>query len=106
MKMQELLRGGLQTDVIQYSQLEVALTDMQISFRLHNRFRQLALLVIARTTPVTELQGLHELFQALDVDSSGSLTMEELRQGLRTIDKQVRRSCKTKCTPVRHSMSC
>lgn len=65
------------------------MSDMQQSFRLHNRFRQLAMLVIARATPVSELQGLRELFQALDVDNSGCLTLDELRRGLKRIDKEV-----------------
>ena len=73
------------------AQLEGALSDMQQSFRLRNRFRQLAMLVIARTTPVSELQGLRELFQRLDVDNSGLLSLEELRRGLRHMDSEVQR---------------
>ena len=83
------MQGGLQSEKIQLSQLEGALSDMQQSFRIHNRFRQLAMLVIARATPVSELQGLQELFQDLDVDNSGCLTLDELRRGLKTIDKEV-----------------
>lgn len=73
------------------SQLEGALSGMQQSFRRRNRFKQLAMLVIARTTPVTELQGLRELFQRLDVDNSGLLSLDELRRGLRVMDSEVRR---------------
>lgn len=70
-------------------QLEGALSDLQQSFRMRNRFKQLAMLVIARTTPVSELQGLQELFQRLDVDNSGLLSLEELRHGLRSMDGEV-----------------
>ena len=86
---QEVLRRGLQSETIHLSQLEEALTDMQFSFRMRNRFRQLAMLVIARTTPVSELQGLRELFERLDVDNSGWLSLEELRRGLEAIDGKV-----------------
>ena len=87
--MQEVLRRGLQSETIHLSQLEEALTEMQYSFRMRNRFRQLAMLVIARTTPVSELQGLRELFERLDVDNSGWLSLEELRRGLEAIDSEV-----------------
>ena len=86
---QEVLRRGLQSETIHLSQLEEALTEMQYSFRMRNRFRQLAMLVIARTTPVSELQGLRELFERLDVDNSGWLSLEELRRGLEKIDSEV-----------------
>lgn len=87
--MQDILRGGLQSEQIQLTQLESALSDMQVAFRVQNRFRQLAMLVIARATPDAELQGLRELFESLDVDNSGCLTMDELRRGLKTIDHEV-----------------
>ena len=87
--LQALLRGTLQNEEVMLAQLEGALSDMQQSFRLRNRFRQLAMLVIARTTPVSELQGLRELFQRLDVDNSGLLSLEELRRGLRHMDSEV-----------------
>ncbi len=74
------------------AQLEGALSDMQQSFRMRNRFKQLAMLVIARATPVSELQGLRELFQRLDVDNSGLLSLDELRRGLKKMDSEVRQS--------------
>lgn len=71
------------------AQLQGALSGLQQSFHMRNRFKQLAMLVIARTTPVSELQGLQELFQQLDVDNSGLLSLEELRRGLRRMDSKV-----------------
>ena len=86
---QELLRGSLKSESIRFSQLEDALSDMRRSFGVRNRFRQLALLVIARTTPSSELEGLQELFERLDVDNSGCLSLDELRRGLKAIDNEV-----------------
>lgn len=92
-KPQELLRGSLRQETLQLSHLEGALSDMQQDFRVRNRFRQLAMLVIARATPVAELAGLRELFESLDVDNSGQLSMEELRRGLKRMDSQVAVLC-------------
>lgn len=83
------MRGTLESEEVMLAQLEGALSDMQQSFRMRNRFKQLAMLVIARTTPVSELQGLRELFQRLDVDNSGLLSLEELRRGLKRMDSEV-----------------
>ena len=86
------MRGTLESEEVMLAQLEGALSDMQQSFRMRNRFKQLAMLVIARTTPVSELQGLRELFQRLDVDNSGLLSLEELRRGLKRMDSEVESS--------------
>lgn len=39
--------------------------------------------VVARKLPANELAGLREMFGSLDVDNSGTITVEELREGLR-----------------------
>lgn len=39
--------------------------------------------VIATSLSEEEIMGLKELFKAMDVDGSGSITYEELRNGLR-----------------------
>ena len=39
--------------------------------------------VIARNLPSNELQGIKEMFKAIDEDSSGCITVDELREGLR-----------------------
>lgn len=90
--MQALLQGSLQQSTVKLAQLEGALSGLQQSFRMRNRFKQLAMLVIARNTPVSELQGLRELFQKLDIDNSGCLTLDELRRGLKLMDSEV--SCR------------
>lgn len=42
-----------------------------------------ALQVIARSLPNTELQGIREMFKAIDSDGSGTITVEELKEGLK-----------------------
>jgi calcium-dependent protein kinase len=42
-----------------------------------------ALQVIARGLPSNELRGLREMFEALDEDGSGTISVDELREGLR-----------------------
>ena len=79
---QDLMLQGLDKQVIEFTQLESALSEMQFEYRQRNRFRQLALLVIARLMPKSELKGIEELFAKLDVDHDGHLTVNELRQGL------------------------
>ena len=39
--------------------------------------------VIAESMSPEEIQGLKEMFKAMDTDNSGSITFEELRDGLR-----------------------
>ncbi len=39
--------------------------------------------VIARSLPNQELQGIKEMFKAIDEDGSGCITVDELREGLR-----------------------
>eukprot|EP00798_Chlamydomonas_sp_ICE-L_P004948 gene4948-34724_t len=42
-----------------------------------------ALKVIARSLPPAELRGVREMFEAIDEDNSGTITVDELREGLR-----------------------
>ena len=86
---QDLMLQGLDKQVIEFTQLESALSEMQFEYRQRNRFRQLALLVIARLMPKSELKGIEELFAKLDIDHDGHLTVNELRQGLHSIDSEV-----------------
>ena len=39
--------------------------------------------VIARSLPTNEIQGIREMFKAIDEDGSGCITVNELREGLR-----------------------
>ena len=39
--------------------------------------------MIARSLPTNEIQGIREMFKAIDEDGSGCITVNELREGLR-----------------------
>lgn len=57
--------------------------------QVNSRFKRLVLLVIARAMPPGEQAGLKRLFERLDLDASGCLSLSELRAGLLYINKQV-----------------
>ncbi|KAK9857574.1 hypothetical protein WJX84_007746 [Apatococcus fuscideae] len=59
----------------------VILQRMRV-FANHNMFKKKALQVIASTMNAEEIAGLRSLFQALDADKNGSITVEELREGM------------------------
>ena len=56
------------------------LTRMR-AFMNMNNFKKGALKVIAMNLPANELRGMKEMFQAIDEDSSGTITVDELREG-------------------------
>mmetsp|Transcript_12291 Transcript_12291/g.22016 ORF Transcript_12291/g.22016 Transcript_12291/m.22016 type:complete len:507 (-) Transcript_12291:2527-4047(-) len=58
------------------------LTRMR-TFTKMNHLKKEALKVIARNLPAVELAGMKEMFQDMDKDGSGTITVDELRDGLR-----------------------
>lgn len=52
-------------------------------FAAMNRLKKEALKIIATSLPVEEIRGLREMFQAIDTDKSGTLTIDELREALK-----------------------
>ncbi|KAG2428086.1 hypothetical protein HYH02_014477 [Chlamydomonas schloesseri] len=58
------------------------LTRMR-QFTKMNMLKREALKVIARSLPHMELAGMREMFQEMDEDGSGTITVDELREGLR-----------------------
>lgn len=52
-------------------------------FAAMNKLKKEALKVIAGYLPADEIEGLKELFQSLDADRSGFITVQEMRDGLR-----------------------
>ncbi|KAG8060503.1 hypothetical protein GUJ93_ZPchr0002g24226 [Zizania palustris] len=52
-------------------------------FSAMNRLKKMALRVIAQSLSEEELAGLKEMFKAMDTDSSGAITFDELKEGLR-----------------------
>ncbi|KAL9270184.1 Calcium-dependent protein kinase 33-like protein [Drosera capensis] len=51
-------------------------------FRAMNKFKKLALKVIAENLPEDEIHGLKQMFANIDTDNSGTITYEELKYGL------------------------
>ena len=48
--------------------------------------------VIAERLSEEEIGGLKELFRKIDKDQSGSITFDELRNGLRRVDSKIKES--------------
>lgn len=51
-------------------------------FRAMNKFKKVALRVIAGCLSEEEIMGLKEMFRGMDTDNSGTITLEELKHGL------------------------
>ncbi|XP_022995040.1 calcium-dependent protein kinase 34-like [Cucurbita maxima] len=51
-------------------------------FRAMNKFKKVALRVIAGCLSEEEIMGLKQMFKNIDIDNSGTITLEELKQGL------------------------
>ncbi|KAL3850178.1 hypothetical protein ACJIZ3_012060 [Penstemon smallii] len=62
--------------------LDNAVLDRLKQFRAMNKFKKVALRVIAGCLSEEEIMGLKEMFKGMDTDNSGTITLEELKQGL------------------------
>ncbi|CAI9768609.1 unnamed protein product [Fraxinus pennsylvanica] len=62
--------------------LDTAVLDRLKQFRAMNKFKKAALRVIAGCLSEEEIMGLKEMFKGMDTDNSGTITLEELKQGL------------------------
>ncbi|KAM0953974.1 putative protein kinase CAMK-CDPK family [Dioscorea sansibarensis] len=62
--------------------LDNAVLNRLKQFRAMNKFKKAALRVIAGCLSEEEIRGLKEMFKNMDTDNSGSITLEELKQGL------------------------
>ncbi|KAE8682484.1 Calcium-dependent protein kinase 17 [Hibiscus syriacus] len=51
-------------------------------FKAMNNFKKVALRVIAGCLSEEEIMGLKEMFKGMDTDNNGTITLEELKQGL------------------------
>ncbi|OWM69134.1 hypothetical protein CDL15_Pgr025321 [Punica granatum] len=62
--------------------LDNAVLNRLKQFRAMNKFKKAALRVIAGCLSEEEIMGLKEMFRGMDTDNSGTITLEELKQGL------------------------
>ncbi|KAL2322367.1 hypothetical protein Fmac_026746 [Flemingia macrophylla] len=62
--------------------LDNAVLNRLKQFRAMNQFKKVALRVIAGCLSEEEIMGLKEMFREMDTDNSGTITIEELKQGL------------------------
>jgi calcium-dependent protein kinase len=63
--------------------LDNAVLSRLKQFSAANKLKKLALKVIAESLSEDEIIGLREMFKAMDTDNSGTITYEELREGLK-----------------------
>ncbi|CAN8258665.1 unnamed protein product [Cochlearia groenlandica] len=73
-----LREGGQASD----KPIDSAVLSRMKQFRAMNKLKKLALKVIAENINTEEIQGLKAMFANIDTDNSGSITYEELKEGL------------------------
>ncbi|KAH0733786.1 hypothetical protein KY285_009493 [Solanum tuberosum] len=62
--------------------LDNAVLNKLKNFSAMNKFKKVALRVIAGCLSEEEIMGLKQMFRGIDTDNSGTITLEELKQGL------------------------
>lgn len=63
--------------------LDSAVLSRLKQFSAMNKLKRMALRVIAENLSVEEIAGLKEMFRMIDIDNSGQITFEELKEGLK-----------------------
>ncbi|KAG0476690.1 hypothetical protein HPP92_013062 [Vanilla planifolia] len=58
-------------------------------FLVMNKFKKKALRVVAEQLPSEEINGIKQMFQMMDKDKNGTLTLEELKEGFHKIGQPV-----------------
>ncbi|WOL04091.1 hypothetical protein Cni_G12812 [Canna indica] len=72
--------------------LDSAVLSRLKQFSAMNKLKKMALRVIAESLSEEEIGGLRELFKMIDTDSSGTITFEELKEGLRRVGSELMES--------------
>ncbi|KAL6188296.1 hypothetical protein ACLB2K_039689 [Fragaria x ananassa] len=72
--------------------LDSAVLSRLKQFSAMNQLKKMALRVIAERLSEEEIGGLRELFKMIDADDSGSVTFEELKEGLRKVGSELMES--------------
>ncbi|KAF6154265.1 hypothetical protein GIB67_026721 [Kingdonia uniflora] len=72
--------------------LDPAVLSRLKQFSAMNKLKKMALRVIAESLSEEEIAGLKEMFKAMDTDSSGAITFDELKAGLRRYGSTLKES--------------
>ncbi|KAJ6892676.1 calcium-dependent protein kinase 1-like [Populus alba x Populus x berolinensis] len=72
--------------------LDSAVLSRLKQFSAMNKFKKMALRVIAETLSEEEIAGLREMFKMIDTDGSGHITFEELKAGLKRFGANLKES--------------
>ncbi|KAK4353530.1 hypothetical protein RND71_025724 [Anisodus tanguticus] len=72
--------------------LDSAVLSRLKQFSAMNKLKKMALRVIAERLSEEEIGGLKELFKMLDTDNSGTITFDELKEGLRRVGSELMES--------------
>lgn len=79
-------------DVAPDRPLDSAVLSRLKHFSAMNRIKKMALRVIAESMSEEEIGGLKELFKMIDTDNSGTITFDELKDGLRRVGSELMES--------------
>lgn len=72
--------------------LDSAVLSRLKQFSAMNKLKKMALRVIAESLSEEEIGGLKQLFRMIDTDNSGTITLEELKQGLKRVGSNLMES--------------
>ncbi|KAL0787649.1 hypothetical protein Bca101_003895 [Brassica carinata] len=72
--------------------LDSAVLSRMKQFSAMNKFKKMALRVIAESLSEEEIAGLKEMFKMIDADNSGQITFEELKVGLKRVGANLEES--------------
>ncbi|KAJ4849639.1 Mitogen-activated protein kinase cpk1 [Turnera subulata] len=72
--------------------LDSAVLSRLKQFSAMNKFKKMALRVIAESLSEEEIAGLKEMFRMIDTDNSGQITFEELKAGLKRVGANLKES--------------
>ncbi|KAF7811468.1 calcium-dependent protein kinase 1-like [Senna tora] len=72
--------------------LDSAVLSRLKQFSAMNRFKKMALRVIAESLSEEEIAGLKEMFKMIDADNSGQITFDELKAGLKRVGANLKES--------------
>ncbi|KAL9317750.1 hypothetical protein ACSQ67_014267 [Phaseolus vulgaris] len=79
-------------DIAPDKPLDSAVLTRLKHFSAMNKLKKMALRVIAERLSEEEIGGLKELFKMIDTDNSGTITFEELKEGLKSVGSNLMES--------------